>query len=542
MRFVHKAFAATMTLGVSAVLAQAPDAGRLLQESAPRPASPAPATPLNIQSAPAASKLEAGGSQVNLTGVTIEGVSAAQAQSLFAKLEPVAGRSFDLAGLRALADRVQTSLRAQGYAFARAYLPVQDFAAGTLRIAVVQGTYGQVRVTGSGAPAAQGWLSPLRPGDPIALGRLERSVLLLDDLPGVDVEAVLRPGSTTGARDLEVKVAEVARVKGEVGFDNHGNRFAGRERVRAALDVNSLAAFGDQLSTRANYSRGGTWLGSLGYSLPIGVEGLRAQVGVSRTDYELGKEFASLGAHGTADVLSAGASYPFIRSRDANLGISAQLQARRLYDERDAAGISERKRAVVIPLTLGGDLRDAGGITFGRAGVRVGNLSLDGALRAQDQNTARAAGSYAKAVVDVTRLQLLSTAWTFSPRLAGQLARDNLDSSEKFVLGGINGVRAYPSGEGTGDDGAFTQLEVRYRTAWAEPYPFFDAGTVRVNHDQFAAGVNKRSIHGGGVGLRAATGPWQADAVLAWRPSGKQPSTEPNAQRPQGWVTVGYLF
>ena len=34
-----------------------------------------------------------------------------------------------------------------------------------------------------------------------------------------------------------------------------------------------------------------------------------------------------------------------------------------------------------------------------------------------------------------------------------QLSSKNLDSSEKFTLGGIGGVEAYPSGEASGDEG-----------------------------------------------------------------------------------------
>jgi len=35
-------------------------------------------------------------------------------------------------------------------------------------------------------------------------------------------------------------------------------------------------------------------------------------------------------------------------------------------------------------------------------------------------------------------------------RVSAQWASKNLDSSQKFGLGGPNGVRAYPSGEGYG--------------------------------------------------------------------------------------------
>ena len=40
------------------------------------------------------------------------------------------------------------------------------------------------------------------------------------------------------------------------------------------------------------------------------------------------------------------------------------------------------------------------------------------------------------------------------------MANRNLDSSEKFYLGGINGVRAYPTSEGSGSEGYLFKVEL----------------------------------------------------------------------------------
>ena len=45
-----------------------------------------------------------------------------------------------------------------------------------------------------------------------------------------------------------------------------------------------------------------------------------------------------------------------------------------------------------------------------------------------------------------------------------QLASKDLDGSEQFVLGGANGVRAYPQGEASGDSGYQATAELRYAT------------------------------------------------------------------------------
>ncbi len=60
-----------------------------------------------------------------------------------------------------------------------------------------------------------------------------------------------------------------------------------------------------------------------------------------------------------------------------------------------------------------------------------------------------------------------------------QLSSGNLDSSSKFSLGGPAGVRAYPVGEGSGDQGLQLSLEARRAMgASGTGLAFFDLGGV----------------------------------------------------------------
>lgn len=530
-----------------AVPPQLPDAGRLLQENRRPQSEPLPAAPLNIPapSTPAAQPgALAASAAVSVSAVRIEGLSSLNPQALAASLGPLAGRSFDLAGLRALAAQVQEQVRAAGYLFARAYLPAQDLASGVLRIAVVEGRYREVGVTGDAATAtaARPWLQRLRPGEAITAAPLERALLLLGDLPGLQSASTLSPGAAIGTGNLAVQVTRIRPVSGEVGIDNHGNYYAGRGRVRAALDIDSPFVLGDQLAFRASYSLEGTSLGSAAYSLPIGSDGLRTLLSASRTDYELGREFASLGAHGTADVLSASVAWPLLRSRDSNLRLSGGLQEKRLVDERDSAASKEAKRVLLLPLLLSGDRRDSAGLTWGSIGISLGHLELGVNEQVADAASARTQGRFAKASFEAARIQALSSDWSAYARLAGQWADKNLDSSEKFVLGGAYGVRAWPSGEAVGDAGVLAQVELRWRIGSAEPYVFIDAGRIRVNQLPFAAGDNTRTIAGPGIGLRWSQGPWSTDATLARRAGGQAPTAEPGASRVHGLISAGYRF
>jgi hemolysin activation/secretion protein len=174
-------------------------------------------------------------------------------------------------------------------------------------------------------------------------------------------------------------------------------------------------------------------------------------------------------------------------------------------------------------------------------------LGLDGKLAAADSTTAQSAGSFSKLALDLARIQTLTNQLSLFARVSGQWANKNLDSSERFQLGGPTGVRAYPVGEGNGDDGWLSQIEVRYSTALANgitlsPYAFIDSGSVKINHAPWDKSVNERSIGGAGLGVRGNHQSFSFDASLAWRTHGGDPQSDTQHDAPMVWLTAGWKF
>lgn len=544
-------FAATFPAS-PALAQQQPDAGQTLQQQQQAPQLPRTGPAIDVQT-PAAQPMLPGGAQVTLTSVSVAGASVFTEAELLAVLGEFAGKSYDLAGLRDLAERISAHYRDAGYPFARAYIPAQPMADGKLRIDVVEGRYGQVQALGDKAliAAAAGFLSPLKSSEVIASAPLERATLILDDQPGIQAAPIIRPGQELGTGDLDVRVTRTPGFSGDIGFDNHGNRFTGEHRVRANLQWDSPFLFGDQFSVRSLYSDEDMWLGSLGYSLPLGSSGLRGNVGYSHTYYELAKNFANLGATGTAKVASLGVTYPLIRSQSANLNLAVTYQHKKLNDKQRSANTDDSKSSDSLPIALNFDRRDGlwgGGISYGSLAYTTGLVSLDSVLENTDRTSGQnTRGSFGKWNLDIARVQATPVVnLTLFARVSAQWAGKNLDSSEGFSLGGANGVRGYPSGEGNGDEGWMAQLELRYAIGAFSPYAFHDSGRVNINADQGSLAAvpttNHRSIGSFGVGTRYTEGNVNIDASLAWRSHGGQPQSDTADSTPRAWVTVGYKF
>jgi hemolysin activation/secretion protein len=501
-----------------------------------------------VQPAASASPV-VGGASVELSSVRISGNTIISTEALLGELGAVKGRRFDMAGLNVLTSKLEALYRAQGYPFTQVYLPSQDLQGGVLQIAVLEGRYGVISAAGKDklSEGAQPFLDHgLKAGDPIQNKALERTLLILDDQPGMKIRPVIKPGAKQGEADLTVNVERSSYTSGAIGFDNTGARSTGAYRLHGLLDINSPFRYGDKFSLNGLMTDEEMWLGSVDYITPVGASGLRGQLGYARTNYQLGGQFADLDAVGYANVTTAKLSYPLVRSQATNVLLSVGLQHKELQDEYRVAGIVRNKSSNGIPVGLQFDKRDAllgGGVTYGALTWFSGKLSLDAALTASDASTAQTLGSFNKFNVDVARIQKISGNLSFYGRYSGQWASKNLDSSEKFNLGGYYGVRAYPLGEGVGDKGWFTQLEVRYAMGTVTPFLFYDFGDSTVNAKPWDANANAtRKVSSPGVGVRSLYGAWSLDATLAWRGTGG-PSTSDDVDRnPRLFFMLGRRF
>ncbi|WP_210546552.1 ShlB/FhaC/HecB family hemolysin secretion/activation protein [Rhodoferax sp. PAMC 29310] len=488
-----------------------------------------------------------GGASVELQSVRVAGNTALSTEALLGALGDVKGQRFDMAGLNALVAKLEALYRSEGYSFTQVYLPAQDMKDGVLQVTVLEGRYGVIRTAGKDnlPEGAQPFLNyGFKQGDLIRNKALERTLLILDDQPGLKIHPVIKPGAAQGEADLTVNVERVSSTSGEVGFDNTGARSTGAYRLHGLLDINSPFRYGDKISLNGMLTNEQMWLGSIDYSVPIGASGLRGQIGHAHTSYQLGGQFSVLDAVGIANVTTAKLSYPLVRSQATNVLLSLGFQHKDLQDDYRAAGVVRNKSSNGVPVSLQFDKRDAllgGGVTYGSLNWLAGKLTLDEALTVHD--LAQTLGSFNKINIDVARIQNVAGNLSFYARYSGQWASKNLDSSEKFNLGGYYGVRAYPLGEGVGDKGWFTQLEMRYIMGAVTPFLFYDSGQSNANAQPWGANANAtRTVSGPGIGVRSFYGAWSLDATLAWRGKGGPSTSDGEDRNPRLYFMLGRRF
>ena len=451
-------------------------------------------------------------------GFHVSRITAFPESDLLPLLKDFVDQELSLSDLLRAAEVINRYYREHGYFVARAYIPEQDIKDGIVEIIVLEGKVDRISVKTIGDVRLHESIvedtlkSALTTGGLIHKDKLERGLLLLNDLPGVKVTSVLSPGSKVGTSLLTTEVTQGPRLTGNVDFDNYGNKFSGAMRVGAGINLNDALGRGDQISLRVTDSSG-LRHGRVSYQTLVGTSGLKMGGAYSAMNYDLCCDFAPLNAHGSAQVASANAFYPIIRGMDFSL-YGAAFYDHRHFLNSTIEGTTSDKKVDVGRIGLQGDGRDfvlGGGMNSFDLTLHNGNVNLNGlpADRVADSTTAATNGSYQKFSYSLVRLQKIADRLSFYTAFSGQIASKNLDTSEKISLGGPMGVRAYPQGEAFSDEVMLLNLELRYQlTQSLQIAPFFDHGEARLHHNTWSGWQsgsttiqNRYGLSGYGVGL-----------------------------------------
>lgn len=403
-------------------------------------------------------------------------------ETLQAELAAWRDRALTLSDIYDAADHLTAFYRERGFGLAQVTVPAQKINDGTVELQVIEGRIGAVSVEGNedySFEFLKRRLEPLNPGRVYTDAGMERSVLLLNDLPGLDARAVIRPGEAFGTSDILFRLQEDP-AEFSVSADNYGRDELGEIRLLADAQFNNLAGIGDRLYVAILYSDEGLLkYGNVTYGVPTGSNGSRLRVTLNRADYEVGGDlFEDLGLTGDNTTYRVDWSYPLLRSRARNTVFT--IAAQRFETESLIADI-EANASELDLIELGffmNGLTDADH-SWSFSTILDGNGKSNGETLAE----ARTDAQQAKLRLDGTYGLPFGNAWLFATRATWVYSAEPLTDSQKFSLGGPYSVRGYAPAEQRGDAGAFLSLELR-KYLHAGGYPlagvvFVDGGMAR---------------------------------------------------------------
>jgi hemolysin activation/secretion protein len=427
---------------------------------------------------------------ISLREVVVTGMTIYKSGDVKDIYEPYLGREVALDTVWMIAGQLTERYHSAGYFLTRVVVPEQKVKDGTIILRAVEGYIGQVKLDD---PLAQNTtvkqlIEKLLSYRPVKAEQIERVLLRLNDLPGVELRAVLEPMTTIegaeGAVRLVLEPRESKPVFGSVSVDNYGSRFLGPYQAQAQAQITYWPGQKTTVALMSSLEAKKVTYASLKHELPLFVGGTlelygaytRAAPGYTLKPYEI---------RSWSPTVGAAFSYSFIRQRQENLTGRVALELHNAHTD-----------ILTVPLTRDNIRTARFNVNYQRADAWEGQNLVDGTLsqglpllgasrpHQWYLSNAGAKPDFTKFNLSVSRLQNLAEGWDVYAAASGQLSTGPLYSSEQFGFGGQAFGRAYDDSEITGDRGIAASAELRYSgiKPWYGlqpiPYQFYDTGAV----------------------------------------------------------------
>ena len=419
--------------------------------------------------------------------------------------------------LAQMADQVSNFYRLQGY-WVAAILPEQIFTDEVLVIQVLESSLGEVIIETEeenlniSINRLEKYLThQLKSNSILNIFQLEKNIANINAIPGLLSMTNLQPGQKELSTDILLSVYNTPTYNLNTTFDNYGSRASGEERLINALSFKSLLNKGESIDISQAHTKGSDYT-AVSTNFPVGYGGGRTEWRYSHMAYELGNPFNSTKPSGTSEEVYAELSSKLFQIQKFNF--SGRVAASHTnYDNDVLTGKSNKKYIEKIVANFSFDSQDSlllGGVSYGDVVLTQGMLNLKGYSTDydNDQLSAKTHGPYSKVALSFGKIQQINSSDQLSLKFSSQYAFKNLDGAEQLSLGGSSGVRAYPSGEGSGSHGFLTNFE--YKKQLFDNFSisaFYDYGMVQVYKNTYSGWNSTNSSHknqyflqGAGVG------------------------------------------
>ena len=442
----------------------------------------------------------------------IDGNTLLSAEEIESVLKFYRGKDLTIAQLKEAAADLTSLYQRKGYYLVRAVVPEQKFETSQVRLFVVEGKIGEVRVEGAEHYdpdfIKRRFEVAIQDGNFVAED-FTRAMTLLNELPDLKVKAVLSAGKTPGTADVILQTEDQLPLHAGLDYNNYGTPQTGENRLGLDLDAGNIIGQGDQFSLRGVLgfpSRNNTFWQAQ-YSTPINLDGTTASFSYANGAFSVSEGLgAILDVRGQADIFTLGFSHPLERQLEFSSNLGLSVAHKNIKNNFFGGQLPfSRDQYTLARLAYMADWRGPSGRTILQAAVTQGLGGNSG----EDPLSSRAGagGQFTRFTLDAARIHRLEDGLYGVLRGSSQWSTGPLFVGEQFALGGPDTVRGYQQAELLGDVAYLVSAELRW-----SPFEddldrfqlafFFDHGGVGLRNRQAGDLQNGSHLTGAGLGFR----------------------------------------
>ncbi len=473
---------------------------------------------------------------ISVNQVDLVGVALFETEVQTDWVAPFEGRCLGLGEINHILEVITLSYVDGGYVTARAYLPEQNLADGSLEIRVVEGELSRITFNGEVRPAWQAAVFPRMIGRALNLREVEQGLELIRSMPSYSADMEIEAGDEQGQSVLAVSATTKRPWTASVSVNNNGSVETGEEIYALNIGADNLMGINDRWTLNLGQSWGedaaGTTNGSFALNAPHGLWDFKATASWSSYQQETPGTFGPIPVDGWTRTFALSASRLLHRNSDTKTYLDFNLERRENENRIAHVRLESSSR---IMTTLGITLRHQRPLWGGQLNASLGweqGLLAFGAedFSSQPAGTPNAQFGLASFELRLTRpWQLENGALTYTGTIKGQWSDDRLYGTQQMSLGGSSSVHGSKSGLISGNRGVLWRNELSYTLASAfealgrlSLYIGADIGRIAPQADYSISGGN---LAGAVIGIRASGG-W-ADFDLSYQQIIAAPDTVP---------------
>lgn len=412
-----------------------------------------------------------------LNSIKFEGYTAFTEEELMNLICEKIGEQVTVADVIGMANMVTDFYQQRGYISTIAYLPPQKVQDGNIHIMIMEGKYGDIKITGNKWEKDRYLKNAYLTDKYIEEGKLLNVRDIQESLREINATGYMKGQvALTDNEDsaeftnLELNIADRFPIDFDFRWDDMGTTTTGLNRAIFFAGMYNLTGHGDQLYSTTTLARHSVAQGVF-YSVPIAkTKEAKLNLGYSYSGAEIGGDLDFLGIESKSHNFFASVSRRLVKTDNyklyGDIGIDVR-NTKTSFDLIHELDYKYRSRNIKANLTNIKD--DFYGKTFVNLGTGVGIPGMGGTetfMGASKHDKSIPNNNAVRVFANAARLQALPLRSTGILQVGGQWASRALLPSEKMSVGGMTSVRGYEESAFMSDYGMTASAEVRF------PVPF----------------------------------------------------------------------
>jgi len=412
-----------------------------------------------------------------LNSIKFEGYTAFTEEELMNLICEKIGEQVTVADVIGMANMVTDFYQQRGYISTIAYLPPQKVQDGNIHIMIMEGKYGDIKITGNKWSKDRYLKNAYLTDKYIEEGKL---------LNVRDIQESLREINATGYMkgqvaltdneesaeftNLELNIADRFPIDFDFRWDDMGTTSTGLNRAIFFAGMYNVTGHGDQLYSTTTLAKNSIAQGVF-YSVPIAkTKEAKLNLGYTYSGSEVGGELDFLDIESKSHNFFASVSRRLVKTDNYKLYGDIGVDIRNTKTEFGLIPeLNYKYRSRNIKANLTNIKDDFYGKTFVNLGTGVGIPGMGGTdnfFGASKHDKSVPNNNAVRVFANAARLQALPLRSTGILQVGGQWANRALLPSEKMSVGGMTSVRGYEESAFMSDYGMTASAEVRF------PVPF----------------------------------------------------------------------